>query len=70
MSMVRNSDGSVVITLSDEWYGSLLLALGIAAGFSSREGNTAGMYRAFQLANEVNEGNPQWTPYDIPEEFR
>jgi len=52
--------------LSREDYQTLLLALGMAAGTASREGDDR-LFRAFtRLANTVNKDNPDWTPYEVP----
>jgi hypothetical protein len=46
----------------------LTLALGIAAGRASKDGDTSAFQCWIKLANGVNEGNPGWTPYEVPAE--
>lgn len=49
--------------LSREDFELLLLALGIATG-ACREPRLAN--RLIQLADTINKGNPNWTPYGVP----
>lgn len=55
------------LDLSREQYGELMLAMGILAGEAARYGDNASFWRRMRLANAINEGNPHWTPYEIPE---
>ena len=59
----------VVITLTEDQFGQLLVALGIAAG-SQIAASRPLFFWLIRLANALNEGNPQWRPYEIPEEYR
>ena len=59
----RDGD-DVVLRMSEDDYASLVLALGIAAGSLAREGGALWL----ALANRLNAGNPQWTPYGVPPE--
>lgn len=43
---------------------------GVAAGSVARESDQATFYRHLALVNELNEGNPQWMPYEIPPEAK
>jgi hypothetical protein len=52
--------------LTHEEHQMLLLALGMAAGVASRDGNTLLFNRLIALANTVNKGNTEWTPYEVP----
>ena len=58
----------VVIDMSRDDFDMLLLVLGLAAGgqFDDR----VFFWRVMKLANTINEGNPRYTPYEIPEEYR
>jgi hypothetical protein len=56
------------ITLSEDEYVSLLLAIGYATGAASLRGDGGYVGRLFRLANAVNRDNPAWTPYQVPEE--
>lgn len=62
----------MVINISVDEYHSLLLALGYAIGAAENEyfqgaSDWARMYNRrdmwLRLANAINEGNPNWTPY-------
>jgi len=58
------------MTIND--HTQLLLLLGYAAGSISKEDgdNSPRFWRAIDLVNRLNEGNPRFTPYEIPAEFR
>ena len=73
--MMRREGGRVVIEISSDEFHSLLLCLGYATGAASRRfgGDVPSRDRMladswFRLANSINEGNPHWTPYGVPEE--
>jgi hypothetical protein len=51
--------------LTHEEHQRLILALGMAAGVASRDGNTALFHRLIALANTINKDNPDWTPYKV-----
>jgi hypothetical protein len=51
------------IALNRADFESLLLALGVAAGASFRDGQKTLAERFIRLANTVNKDNPAWTPY-------
>jgi hypothetical protein len=53
----------VTIKLSRDDFAFLNFALGIAAGSMSHQ--KLMLYSLLRLANTVNEGNPQWTPYEL-----
>ena len=56
--------------MSRDDYSSLVFLLGLASGGISRqEGNGERFYRAVALLNRLNEGNPAYTPYEIPAEY-
>jgi hypothetical protein len=56
-------DGKVVLTLSrDDWM-MLLLAMGTATGLALKDGHPSRPW--FELVNRVNEGNPNFTPYEV-----
>lgn len=57
---------TITLTMTQDDYETLLLVVGIAAG-SSFLPNRALFWRLMQFANEMNTGNPQFTPYEIPE---
>lgn len=63
--MMRRENGRVLIDISTDDFNSLLLCLGYATG-AARDKATRNAW--LRLANAVNEGNPDWTPYDVPEQ--
>lgn len=64
--MFTRENGKVQITLSGEEYNSLLLMTGYAAGAAESGGHEGIRNSWLKLANAINEGNPDWTPYEIP----
>lgn len=59
----------VTITMSRSDYAPLLLVLGYAAG-STHSSDRRFFWSIAALANRINEGNPNWNPYEIPPEYR
>jgi hypothetical protein len=65
-----NDDGNVTITLTpDDWTG-LLFGLGAASGTIRKVDGPEAFYRHIALVNRINEGNPNYMAYEIPEEFQ
>lgn len=54
----RTPDG-VLISLSNEQYTELMMALGAAAA------NPNMVWVSLRVANAINDGNPNWTPYIV-----
>ena len=62
----QKTEAGVVITLTDEQYDELLLMLGYATGaMSNDDPNGWPLYRALRFVNEINDGNPNWMPYEV-----
>jgi hypothetical protein len=63
--MMRREGGRVLIDISDDDYNWLMMVLGFATAHATPYGivRPIGVLR---LANAINEGNPNWTPYEIP----
>ena len=59
-------NGRVKIDISEEEYTSLLMVIGYAAGSAA---NKSTFYMCIKIANVINEGNPRYTPYEIPKEY-
>ena len=57
----------VTLDLSREEHLSLIFALGMASGGIVKDGGEFPMF-LLRLANTINEGNPDWTPYEVPPE--
>ena len=58
---------TVMLEMSRAEYSNLLIAIGIAAGSAT---DRQVFWGWMQFVNELNETNPQFTPYQIPEDFR
>lgn len=56
----KNKKGEVVLTMTNENYMGLMLALGYACG-SAAEKNIGKSF--VKLVNEINIGNPEFVPY-------
>jgi len=55
-------DGNVVLTMSREDYQMLMIVLGYATGGAIKDAWTPAS-RMFELTNRLNEGNPNYKPY-------
>ena len=66
MKYSKNGE-TVTLEMTHENYGTLLIALGIATG-AARDEKTR--WHWVRFVNELNAGNPSFTPYAIPEEFQ
>lgn len=62
--------GNIVLTMTRDEYSLLLLQLGYALGALSKENSLPRelMNQALKLVNSLNEGNPNWKPYELMEE--
>ncbi len=59
----REENGLVVLTMTQDDFGLLLYSIGYAGG------NSRGKWlEYFALANRLNAGNPNFTPYEMPTE--
>jgi hypothetical protein len=56
----------VTLDLTRDEFDTLLLCMGYAAGAARQQEDTTLAASFLRLANAVNRGNPQWTPYAIP----
>jgi len=61
---------TITLEMSRDDYEGLLLMLGFAAGAASRKGELHTYWRWIDFVNRLNDGNPRFTPYEIPEEFK
>jgi len=64
---MRRENGRVLIDISDDEYAQLLMLFGYAMGWKTN------IYEHIPrewliLLNSMNEGNPRWTPYEVPEQ--
>jgi hypothetical protein len=61
----REEKGQVILTVSRKDYDNLLFYLGLAtASLLARHDELRDM---LAFVNRLNDGNPAWTPYEIPE---
>ncbi len=66
--MYIEKDGKVVLTITHNEYTTLLLALGYALGAAIKGGDPPALAQSFlRLANTINDGNPDWEPYYVPD---
>ena len=63
------SGGTVTLRMSRDDYSSLLFMLGSQLGHVRRE-DQATFWRQIELVNRLNEGNPNWQPYEVPGKFQ
>jgi hypothetical protein len=61
----REENGQVILTISRDDYNSILFALGAMAGNATKHGSDLSWH--LQLMNRINEGNPNYTPYQVEE---
>lgn len=67
MSVRREGDRMHIEVSLDDW-DSILVTLGAALGVVFRDPSK--FYIWLAVINRLNEGNPHFIPYEIPEEFR
>jgi hypothetical protein len=65
--MYTENGDKVVITLSHSDYNGLLLALGYAVGAAVKINERHVAQSFLRLANTINDGNPDWEPYFVPD---
>lgn len=56
------------VQLSEEDFQHLLRALGMALYVAINQQDRPLMAQILRLSNEVNKNNPNWTPYEVPNE--
>jgi hypothetical protein len=64
----KREGGQITLVMSEDNYGRLMIALGMLTGLVHRVDDIREFYSVLRLANDLNAGNPQYTPYEIPEE--
>ena len=60
----REENDQVILTMSREDYQMLLIVLGYATGGAIKDAWTPAS-RMFELTNRLNEGNPNYQPYEV-----
>ena len=63
----REENGQVILTMSRADYERLLIRLGMAAGYAAKYDATMGqtLKQDLDFLNRLNEGNPNYTPYQV-----
>jgi hypothetical protein len=69
MTYTRQGD-HVTLEMTRDDFDRLLIMVGCACGNAMRIGGSRQFYSWLEFANELNNGNPDFTPYEIPEEYR
>ena len=62
--------GAITLEMSFDDYQTLLMMLGSAVGSVSQRRDPIRFWRWIDFTNRMNTGNPNFTPYDIPDEYR
>jgi hypothetical protein len=71
MTTFHEDDAGITLTLNRDQFDLLLLTLGFAVmAVREHPGSASLSWTITKLANLLNEGNPSFTPYEIPEEFQ
>jgi hypothetical protein len=60
----------MMLELTEREFDLLLIMAGYATGAAERDGNQQLKWAFVKLLNRLNESNPHWTPYLVPEEFQ
>ena len=63
----EREDDRVTLTLNNELWERLLFALALATNAAWQSEGRAGLVRMLSLVNAINEGNPHFTPYVLPD---
>lgn len=69
MKYIENGD-TITLEMSFDDYSLLLIMLGAATGLAHQRGDEVRFWRWIDFVNRMNAGNPNFTPYDIPDEYR
>lgn len=71
MMLTKNGENyDLKLELTQKEFDLLLVLAGMATGLAFKNGMTKLAYSFLDLANRINEGNPNYHPYEIPEEYR
>lgn len=60
----RHDGGTITITMPEDDHTALLVCIGFAIGCMLQNGESDLARGAIQLVNQMNEGNPRFTPYE------
>jgi hypothetical protein len=66
MTTYSREKDQITLRLTMEQWQTLLLVLGYSTGAAIKHGEQGMARLALQLANQLNEGNPEFMPYEVP----
>ena len=66
----REENDQVTLTMTREDYDRLLLAMGTVVGAALQGRGVLGLRVVIPLLNRINQGNPNYQRYFLPEEIR
>jgi hypothetical protein len=69
MKLTQIGDTITLEMTRGDWE-NLLVAVGIAAGVSSRDPDKTLFWHWIEFSNRLNATNPRFTQYEVPEEFK
>jgi hypothetical protein len=61
----REENGQVILTMNPEDYERLLMCLGAATAMSALGRHVLTFNAVLEMMNRLNDGNPNWTPYQV-----
>ena len=64
----KRENGTVTLTMSVDNYDRMMILLGWVAGAARQLEKLPTFWKVIRFCNDLNAGNPQYTPYEIPEE--
>lgn len=64
----REPNGLIALRMNQDEWDELLVTLGYAGGAMASAGEPLMFNRTLRLVNRLNAGNPDFIPYEIPEE--
>ena len=68
MITFKRENGIVTVVMPEHDYERLLMALGFASMSADRLVGRQEFYSIIRVVNELNAGNPNYTPYELPPE--
>lgn len=64
----REPNGLIALRITQDEFHRLLLVAGYAAGAASAKQDDQMFAMSIRLTNRLNTGNPNFVPYEVPEE--
>jgi hypothetical protein len=63
----REPNGLIALRMTQDEWDELVALMGFATAQVIRERDAPAFWRAIRLVNRLNEGNPDFRPYEVPE---